>query len=108
MEVKPCPFCGNYRIRIIEGIISIDAKRFDKATKICCGTCGAQIIKQSTNEAVEAWNKRTLTLNSTIFTNKPVHFNLNELEKSFSNDNGVQAAIARVIEGVIEKNEIKC
>jgi Lar family restriction alleviation protein len=48
-ELKPCPFCGSNRISVIY-----------KYYFYCfCNNCEAEgSIKESREEAIEAWNKR--------------------------------------------------
>lgn len=54
-ELKPCPFCGNLELELLEG----DATGFGhwvNCSKEKCNTAGP--MKLSDKEAIEAWNTR--------------------------------------------------
>ena len=52
-ELKPCPFCGNDNISVIESVV--------KPFYWCkCEKCGASISCYKTRKkAVEVWNRRS-------------------------------------------------
>ena len=62
-ELKPCPFCGNEKLVILEE--STDSEIYENIINyaVCCdfhrGGCGATSgYRISEEEAIEAWNKR--------------------------------------------------
>lgn len=56
-ELKPCPFCGNEKCFICCDTI------YEENFGVMCPVCGGSIFpdKETEEEAIEAWNKRTET-----------------------------------------------
>lgn len=50
--LKPCPLCGSTDISL--------GKYKNKCAFVNCEDCGASIFKTTKDEAIEAWNKRTI------------------------------------------------
>jgi transcription elongation factor Elf1 len=48
-ELKPCPFCGSPKPGVYEHLCGWTAR---------CGACGAEIDRDTREEAVAAWNRR--------------------------------------------------
>ena len=67
-KLKPCPFCGSERVKIVTGSSMLALKYQGMIRTVGCGECGANggiyntlalPVKVAEEKAVESWNKRS-------------------------------------------------
>ena len=69
MNVKPCPFCGNKDVEVVEEFIHEGLHDGGWAWVVRCnylkGGCGAKCgTRESDKEAIKTWNERKDSLSS--------------------------------------------
>ncbi|KGT91274.1 hypothetical protein NG99_17040 [Erwinia typographi] len=54
-ELKPCPFCGNPHVSLVETLRELDG---ENTYFVNCGCCNASQLPDSKERAVHDWNQR--------------------------------------------------
>lgn len=67
MELKPCPFCGNSKVKMESGFPPPGGFGVSCPLKIGCDSYGPN--KPTPSEAAEAWNNRPKEDVDTVFDN---------------------------------------
>jgi Lar family restriction alleviation protein len=58
LMLKPCPFCGGLGVAD-EHFVSFDnGFCADDGFVVECATCGVEMVRDTTKEAIAAWNRR--------------------------------------------------
>ena len=66
-ELKPCPFCGSDKVKVLNGASWMIEKYRGKVRSVTCLECGVNggiftmvslTEKQAVNRAIKSWNRR--------------------------------------------------
>lgn len=81
LKLKPCPFCGGKAIPVVDD-------ETEDFFGVKCFACGGSIQaeKESLDEAIEAWNRRTKSVLKKHITSKPIKTNSDKLRQMSDNE----------------------